>query len=150
MQKCLSTILFWGISVSLLLPGAVLAVPGNASPDKQPTFHKLNGSETGIGISGVITETMNAAGYTYLQLENKGERTWVAIPATKVSTGDEITCLPGMEMRNFESKTLNRTFDTIIFSSGIAQQPATTQQQPGNTPAATDSYVFSIDVMLHE
>lgn len=75
--------------------------------------------DAGGTISGKIVETMNAAGYTYVLLENKGKKTWVALPESKVKVGQQVTCQPGMEMKNFTSKTLNRTFASVIFSGGI-------------------------------
>ena len=62
---------------------------------------------------------MNSGGYTYVYLENNGKKTWVAIPMAQVKVGQMVTCQPGMEMKNFTSKTLNRTFASIFFSGGI-------------------------------
>ena len=73
----------------------------------------------GISLSGKVVETMNSGGYTYVSLENNGKKTWVAIPATAVKVGQEVTCQPGMEMKNFTSNTLHRSFESIIFSGGI-------------------------------
>jgi hypothetical protein len=73
----------------------------------------------GLSLSGKVVETMDSGGYTYVNLENNGKRTWVAMPQTKVKVGQDLSCKPGMEMRNFTSKTLNRTFDSIIFSGGV-------------------------------
>ena len=70
-------------------------------------------------LSGKVAETMSSGGYTYVYLENSGSKTWVAIPQTAVKVGQMVTCQPGMEMKNFTSKTLNRTFASIIFSGGI-------------------------------
>ncbi len=70
-------------------------------------------------LSGKVVEAMNSGGYTYVSLEKNGKKTWVAIPETSVKVGQEITCKPGMEMKNFTSKTLKRSFESIIFSSGI-------------------------------
>ena len=72
-----------------------------------------------VGIEGKITETMDAAGYTYVNVETATGNQWVAIPETKVEVGQEVALASGMEMQNFESKTLGRTFDSVIFSSGI-------------------------------
>jgi len=69
--------------------------------------------------SGKVVETMNSGGYTYLSLEKNGKKIWVAVPAASVKVGQEVTCQPGMVMNNFKSKTLNRTFDSVIFSGGI-------------------------------
>lgn len=70
-------------------------------------------------LSGRIVETMNSGGYTYLCIEKDGKKTWAAVPEMKVAVGQEIALQPGHEMTNFSSKTLNRTFDKIIFSSGL-------------------------------
>lgn len=78
-----------------------------------------NADQAGNALSGKVVETMNSGGYTYVALENNGRNTWVALPGSKVKVGQQLTCRPGMEMKNFTSKTLNRTFDSIIFSGGI-------------------------------
>lgn len=90
-------------------------VPAPAS-QAQPA---ANTAPAGISLSGKVVETMNSGGYTYISLENNGKKTWVAIPVTPVKVGQMVTCQPGMEMNNFTSKTLNRTFQSIIFSGGI-------------------------------
>ncbi len=83
-------------------------------------------------LSGKVVETMNSGGYTYVCLEKKGKKTWVAVPEMKgVSVGQEMAFQPGAEMSNFPSKTLNRTFERIIFSNG----PATAQSASAK-PAA--------------
>jgi hypothetical protein len=72
-----------------------------------------------VSLSGKVVETMNSGGYTYVNLENNGQKTWVAIPATPVKVGQEVKCQPGTEMRNFTSNTLKRTFASIFFSGGL-------------------------------
>ncbi|MDE1889400.1 MAG: DNA-binding protein [Planctomycetota bacterium] len=74
-------------------------------------------------LSGKVVETMNSGGYTYLCIEKDGKKTWAAVLEMKVTVGQEISLRSGHEMENFTSKTLNRTFDKIIFSAGpISQQ----------------------------
>jgi hypothetical protein len=72
-------------------------------------------------VSGKIKETMDSGGYTYVLLELEGKDAWAAIPTVKVAVGDMIKLQPGMVMHNFTSSTLNRTFDSIIFSGGLVQ-----------------------------
>jgi len=79
-------------------------------------------------LAGKVLETMDAGGYTYVHLDMGEKKVWVAMPQTKVNVGDEVKLLYSMTMNNFESKTLGRTFDELIFSSGSA---------PGAGPAAT-------------
>ena len=88
------------------------------APQVQPSVNKRPPGSNG-SLSGKVVETMNSGGYTYVSLENNGKKTWVAIPQTAVKVGQNVTCQPGMVMQNFTSKTMNRTFDSIVFSGGI-------------------------------
>ncbi len=72
-------------------------------------------------LTGTVIETMNSGGYSYVQLEKDGVQTWVAVPQAAIKKGETMTFNPGMQMKNFTSKTLGKTFDAIYFSSGIAQ-----------------------------
>lgn len=71
-------------------------------------------------LSGKVVETMNSGGYTYIHLEKDGKKTWVAVPQMKVAKGQNISLSPGIEMKDFESKTLKRKFKKIYFSTGPA------------------------------
>jgi len=73
-------------------------------------------------ITGKVLETMDSAGYTYLLVDTGKAQQWVAIPETKVATGDEVSYHDGMVMPNFTSKSLNRTFESVIFSPGLVGQ----------------------------
>jgi hypothetical protein len=100
---------------------------------------KAYAAQQGMGLSapaaqtmtGTVVETMNSGGYTYVCLEEKGKKTWFAAPEMKIAKGQVLTFELGMEMKNFTSKTLNRTFDTIYFSTG----PVTAQQAGAGTTA---------------
>lgn len=76
-------------------------------------------AEPGV-IGGKVVQTMNSGGYTYVEIENKGQKMWVAISETKITKGETVSFKPGAVMENFESKTLKRKFDRIIFSDGLA------------------------------
>ena len=79
-------------------------------------------------VSGVVEETLDASDYTYMRLRTEGGReTWAAITKSKVKKGDRVTVVNAMSMDGFESKTLNRKFDRIVFGSlgdGKAGAPA--------------------------
>lgn len=64
---------------------------------------------------GVVTSIIDTAGYTYMELANGDKKFWIAAPTTKVKEGDHIRFVENMRMHNFTSKTLNRTFDEVIF-----------------------------------
>ncbi|OQX14292.1 MAG: hypothetical protein BWK76_14955 [Desulfobulbaceae bacterium A2] len=77
-------------------------------------------TQIGAPLKGKVLETMNVAGYTYLQLETAGGPQWVAIPETVLTVGQEVECQPGMVMSKFHSQGLDRDFDSIVFSAGLA------------------------------
>jgi len=93
---------------------------GTMPPPQTPAAVKS--SQEDVLLSGKVAETMNSGGYTYIKLDTGGKTSWVAIPLTEVKVGQQVTLQPGMEMRNFTSKTLNRTFENIIFSGGLASE----------------------------
>jgi hypothetical protein len=74
----------------------------------------------GNTVTGKVLETMDSGGYTYLQVDTGKAQQWVAIPQSSVKIGEEVAYHEGMVMPNFTSKSLNRTFDSIIFSAGLA------------------------------
>jgi len=92
------------------------------------------------GISGKVAETMDASGYTYVQIDTGTDKIWAAGPKTVLKVGDEVFIPEGSPISNFESKTLNRTFEKIIFASSIAvggaDQAFTPQAQADHTEAA--------------
>ncbi len=71
---------------------------------------------------GTVAEAMNAAGYTYMLVDDGTEKKWVAITESKVKVGDEVSYYDGIVMKNFHSKTLDRNFDSVVFSSGLVGQ----------------------------
>jgi hypothetical protein len=73
----------------------------------------------GVGHKGKVLEAMNAAGYTYVQVEENGQKLWIAVMETKVKPGDIVEFPDSPPMLNFKSKTLNRTFEKIIFAPGL-------------------------------
>lgn len=76
--------------------------------------------QPGAGHKGKVIETMDSGGYTYVQIEENGEKLWVAAMQTPVKVGDTVEFPDSPPMINFQSKTLKRTFDKIIFAPGLA------------------------------
>jgi hypothetical protein len=83
---------------------------------------EVKGQDDLSTLSGKVVETMDSGGYTYVNLQKNGKKIWVAVPQMKVTVGQEISFAPGMVMNEFKSNSLNRTFDAIVFSSGVAGQ----------------------------
>jgi len=72
-------------------------------------------------VTGKVVSTMSSGGYTYVEIESADKkRTWVAVPTANVNVGDNVEVKGGMVMDGFTSKSLNRTFDSIIFADAIS------------------------------
>lgn len=72
--------------------------------------------------TGTVAETMTSGGYVYIKLEDQG--IWLAANAFDVSVGDKIQFSGGMEMNNFHSTSLDRTFESIYFVSSASRADA--------------------------
>ena len=123
----------------LLASGAYAAPQGEKSLSSEQTPVTEETARTrGPLPSGKVVETMNAGGYTYVCLEKGGKKTWVAVPEMKVTVGQKMAFKPGQEMKDFTSKTLNRTFASIIFSEGpVASQKHTSNKvEPAKAPGS--------------
>ena len=95
--------------------------PGGATPGADPhAGMKAQEIPAGVGKKATVTQTMNSGGYTYVEAaDEKGQKTWMALPEIKVNVGDKIEFPETPPITNFQSKTLNRTFDKISFIPGI-------------------------------
>ena len=92
--------------------------------------------------SGKVVETMNGGGYTYANLEKDGKKTWVAFSTLETRVGDKLSFKGCMEMPNFQSKALDRKFDSILFCGQPEVAPRAAvkdvkgKKSPGSTGAA--------------
>ena len=100
-------------------PGAPAApgTPGAVNPHANMKAQEI---PAGVGKKGKVVQTMNSGGYTYVEAaDEKGQKTWLAMPEIKVNVGDAIEFPETPPMINFQSKTLKKTFEKISFIPGI-------------------------------
>lgn len=119
-------------------PAPAKAAPGQAA---MPPGHPPTGAGKPIGtvkadgqITGAVQEAMNVAGYTYLKLKTPAGETWAAVDQTQATVGSTVTVVEATEMRNFHSKSLDRTFESIYF--GRLAPGGAVAAAPGSQPAA--------------
>lgn len=134
------------LAFALAAQGGCAGTPKVAGQTAQP--EQSQSRTTQSPLAGKVVETMNAGGYTYISLEKDGKQAWAAVPTMLVKVGDELALQPGAEMGPFTSKTLNRTFDKIVFSGGpvvnAASQP-TVQPDAGALPPSHHSMPFAAE-----
>lgn len=77
---------------------------------------------------GVVLESLNGGGYTYMQIEDASKnKHWVAVTGVAIEKGTEVRLTEEMRTEKFESKSLNRTFDSIIFASNLQYRTKVTE-----------------------
>jgi len=106
--------------------------PENKAADKAAVDggSKQVAAAPGFPIQGKAKEVLEGGGYTYVLIGAEKGDTWVAMPGTKIAVGDACTVAEGQLMQNFPSKSLNRTFEEIIFSSGLAGKDGAVAANP--------------------
>lgn len=112
--------------LALAVPAAgVHAESPKAADQAAPTAAKENkpASEAARNPSGTVMETMTAGGYNYARLEKDGKSVWVAYSALETRVGDKLAFKGCTEMQNFTSKTLKRSFDSILFCDAPLVKP---------------------------
>lgn len=129
----------FGIAAILALTAAGQAAYATPQTDPAKPSAEKAALDDASSLSGKVVETMNAGGYTYVLLEKNGQKTWVAVPQMKVAVGQEVAFTPGIEMANFPSKSLNRTFERIYFSGGILK-PKAAAAPAGNEEAMKSAH----------
>jgi ABC-type oligopeptide transport system substrate-binding subunit len=76
----------------------------------------------------IVKERLAAGGYIYLKVLEKGKEYWMAVPGREVKIGATYYYDGGLETRDFESKTLKRTFESVIFAEGIRKDKNATKK----------------------
>jgi hypothetical protein len=118
------------VAVFVLAAAALAAQTGHAQPAPP--------------VKGEILETQNVDSYTYLRLRTAAGEIWAAVPTTAAKKGAQVTIASPMTMENFESKTLKKKFDKIVF--GELVEPGAAPAAPHGAMAAAPAGVTAIKV----
>ena len=62
-----------------------------------------------------VIEKIDASNYSYLKVSENNKEYWIAVPQMDVKPGEMVGYSKAMEMKNFKSETLKRTFESILF-----------------------------------
>ena len=118
----------WLNSLAIL---AGLIACGNNTPESNPSTQADRQSQVSVqtpsdpqlaGFRGKVVEKQDVSVYTYVRLDDgAGNQIWAAVPQTQLEIGEQIALKGGTVMTNFNSKTLNRTFESIVFASGFVR-----------------------------
>jgi len=87
----------------------------------------------------IAQEVFHVNEYSYVRVLEAGNEIWIAAPTTAIEIGKTYYYGKTMEMQNFESKDLNKTFETVYFVERISENaeeatiPLTENPHPQNT-----------------
>jgi hypothetical protein len=81
-----------------------------------------------------VKEVIQTSNYTYLRVEKKDLEQWIAIGKMEVKEGEVIYFEDGLEMTNFESPELGRTFESVLFVQEISNEPIKHDGMHGGMP----------------
>jgi len=116
---------------------------------QEPTAAMSSGAKTQH--KAIVEEVLNTSAYTYLFMNENGQKAWIAIPRKDVNPGEAYYYTGGLEMIDFKSKELDRTFDKVYFVEGITESPnqakqhtAMQQQQPAGKKAPEHGVIAKI------
>ncbi len=120
-KKLFSSALIFSITV--LLIGLVACNRGNKNTtvqDLPPGTHAVS-----------VIEVIQTSNYTYLQVFENNNKFWIAVAKREAKTDDVLYYTSAMEMKDFHSKELDRTFPSILFVQDPSETLAPAEQQGG-------------------
>ena len=86
----------------------------------------------------IVQEVLQVNSYTYLNVLEDSIKKWLAVPTIEAKLGEIYYYKGGMEMRDFKSNELDRTFDAVVFLGSItaadAIDPETGMKDPNAEP----------------
>lgn len=91
-------------------------------------------------VKGTAKEVLAGGGFTYILVADSQGDIWVAVPETEIAVGETVSVTDGQLMQNFPSKSLERTFDELVFSSALeGKAPKGAGGSPHGAPMAASS-----------
>lgn len=96
---------------------AILMSCNNKKKEYAPISNNIAQNEV------IVKEVQQTSGYTYVLAQDSGQEIWMAISKTEVAVGEKLYFDEAIEMKDFESKELNKVFDRIIFVDQVSKKP---------------------------
>ncbi len=95
-----------------------------------------------------VTEHVNGGGYTFIKGIEDGKELWIAVREMAVEVDEVLYFDNVIEMKDFESKTLGKTFKSILFVNDISRNPnflssTTDSSQDREIPKMVSSSAYS-------
>jgi hypothetical protein len=123
------------MAISILLALASLSCRDKKQQQQVPKQQQTGPGGAAVRVHDVVVqEVVQATSYTYLRVKEADKDFWIAINKRRIEPGATISFKGGLEMKNFQSKDLQRTFETIYFVNRITGGESSTTQQTMSMP----------------
>jgi hypothetical protein len=113
---------------------------------KEKEYSRVANSNTEHAVT--VEQVQNAGGYTYLLVEEDGESYWIAVSKDDFEAGDKLYFTSFVEMKDFKSKELDKTFDQILFVDWISSEPGQMKAEKESTSSASPHKRNQVEKML--
>jgi hypothetical protein len=94
-------------------------VAGDATAETKQNVAAVNPPAYQLTNRGTVLDVIDSEMYTYLQVSSEAGAVWLAAYKSDIAKGDTVRYSKGVMMRNFQSKSIKRTFDKIIFVDSV-------------------------------
>jgi hypothetical protein len=121
-------------AISILLALASLSCRDNEQQQAQQQQQTQQGGAAVDLHTVVVQEVIQASSYTYLKVKEADRDFWIAINKREIEVGATISFAGALEMNNFQSRDLQRTFEKIYFVNRIVGDESTTNQRSMSMP----------------
>ncbi|MCF6209098.1 MAG: hypothetical protein L3J88_13390 [Gammaproteobacteria bacterium] len=105
-------------------PAQQTPAPQSAAPAGQPLSlaqQQALAEAAKMPRQGTVLELMHASGYTYMKVDVGSDKPlWVAVTMMRAQPNDKVQWGEAAVMHNYDSKSLHRTFDMILFASSAS------------------------------
>ncbi len=91
--------------------------------EEKPQTDETGDAATHSARKVFVQEVIQAPSYSYLQVKEDEQEYWIATAKGEFAKGSVLYFAEAMQMNNFESKELQRTFDNIYFVDRLAESP---------------------------
>ncbi|HKI78952.1 MAG TPA: GW dipeptide domain-containing protein [Ignavibacteriaceae bacterium] len=114
--------IYGGLAVIIIVVLGIFAFNNNKTETKVAPTKEVT-SETPQMHTVQVLETLDTSNYTYIKVSENNADYWIAVTKMDVKKGETLYFAKSMEMLNFHSAELDRTFDKVLFVDGAAKSP---------------------------
>ena len=121
----------------LLMAVSLVSCKNQSTESKAPAQNQTSAVQQEIpsSLKGKVVQALSGGGFSYILVDTGNGQKWVTVPEVDVTVGEDVdfNMVDSQMLSKFYSKTLDRTFDTLIVASGvIGKEPKSPENQHGS------------------